>query len=285
MLSCLAKTKSFLSFFLFLLSISLVAYGNEQPMPDHFKWGRILKRYVAEGLVDYQHLLESKAELNSYLMELGTVPIETLSEMSREDRIAFWINLFNASVIKLVLDEYPIERFGQIPAAFEIRTARAAGEFFSLSEIRDQILRQGFKDERVLFALVSGRLDSPKLLAEAFSGEKLEQQLDQVARDFVEDETYNKIKPGEKKVYLSPLFRDFGKDFLLNFGSVDSSSSFSEIETAIISFLLHHLRSPEKRLFLDSGRYKIVYLAEDPRLNDTQDNVRKEIAAGGRHLE
>ena len=241
---------------------------------DHSKWDHLLKQYVHNGRVDYEGLLQSKGELDDYLSQMEAVSVEALSEYSREERIAFWINLYNASVIRMVLDEYPVERFDQIPGAFEIRTVRIIGEFFSLSELRDQVLRKGFRDERILMALVSARADSPRLLPEAFRGDRLDEQLNKAAHDFVEDEAKNQVRPGEKKVFLSPLFHDFGSDFLLNFGSEKASSRFSQIETAVISFILRHLSNPDKRIFLDSGRYKIRYLPEDPSLNRVTGNSK-----------
>ncbi|MBI4394863.1 MAG: DUF547 domain-containing protein [Candidatus Omnitrophica bacterium] len=257
-------------FFLAFLFLFLHSTFAAPPSLNHSKWDRILKTYVHDSLVDYKSLLQRRTELDDYLKELEAIPIETLAEASREERIAFWINLYNATAIRMVLDEYPIEGFDQIPAAFEIRTIRVIDEFYSLAELRDEILRKGFGDERILTALVSARMDSPKIMAEAFRGELLDEQLDRAARQFVGDQTRNQIEPGKKKIFLSPLFRTFGNDFLLNYSSEDSASKFSEIETAVISFILHYLESPEKRLFLDQGRYQIDYLKEDPRLNEAR---------------
>ena len=256
-----------LSFFLYTPSFALLA---EKPI-DHSRWDRLLKQFVhPDGFIDYPGLLQTKAELDDYLKQLETLSASQLGEASREDRIAFWINLYNASVVRMVLEAYPIKRFDQIPAAFEIRTIKAAGEFFSLSELRDRVLRQGFRDERILMALVSARRDSPKLLPEAFEGNQVEEQLNRAAAEFVQDESRNQIKPGSKKIFLSPLFRDFGSDFVLNFSSQNASSNFSEAQAAVISFILYHLHDPDQRLFLSSGRYKIEYLPEDPRLNDAR---------------
>lgn len=239
---------------------------------DHSRWSHLLKRFVhPNGSVDYNGFLQTRAELDDYLKQLALLSEGDLGEVSREERLAFWINLYNAGVIRMVLNEYPIERLDRIPAAFEIRTIKAAGEFFSLSELRDRVLRQGFRDERILTALVSGRRDSPKLLAEAFEGGAIEEQLNRAAAQFVQDENRNQIRPGSKKIFLSPLFREFGSDFVLNFSSEGASSDFTEAQAAVISFILYHLHDPDKRLFLSSGRYKIHYLPEDPRLNDARE--------------
>jgi len=255
----------FLSFFLFSFPF---VFASEKTI-DHSKWDRLLKAYVRpDGLVNYQGLLQMKAEIDDYVKQLEMISPQQLGESSREERLAFWINLYNASVVQMVLTEYPIERFSQIPAVFEVRKIQAANEFFSLSELRDNVLRQGFRDERVLTALVSARMDSPKLLPEAFDGVQIDEQLNRAAAEFVKDETRNQIRPGTKKIFLSPLFKNFASDFMLNFSSEKPSPGFSESEAAVISFVLYHLHDPDKRLFLSSGRYKINYLPEDSRLND-----------------
>ena len=235
------------------------------PVFDHSDWDYLLKQYVHDGLVDYASLSKNRDILDHYLKRVEEVSLDTLGGFSREEKIAFWINVYNANVIRIVLDSYPIEQMNQIPAVFEIRTIHVGGEFFSLAEVRDEVLRRGFRDERVLTALVSARMDSPRLRPEAFRGDLLDRQLDQAAREFVEDNERNKIVPGEKKIFLSPLFHDFGSDFLLNFSS---SAGFSDTDAAVISFCLHHLHNPEKRLFLDSRKYWVDYFPPDPRLND-----------------
>ena len=267
MFSQAAKYVFLLSLFLFFSPV-LVCAGSI----DHSAWDGLLKQLTRQGFVDYESFVLKRNQLEDYLKDLEEVSIEELGGLSREERIAFWVNLYNASVIRMILESYPIEQIGQIPAVFEIKTVRALGDFFSLTELRDEILRQGFRDERILMVLVSGRMDSPRLLNEAYTGERLEEQLDRAAHEFVEDETLNQIKPGEKKIFLSPIFHQYGKDFILNFSSEGAAPGFNETETAVVSFLLHHLRDPDKRLFLDSGKYKIKYLSENPKLNDIKNH-------------
>lgn len=253
----------FLFSFLFLYIFSPLYAQN---LPDHSAFDRLLKKYVHEGLVDYEALLNNRTQLDEYLKQLENYPLESFADLNREERLAFWMNLYNASVVRMVIDEYPIQRFDEIPAVFEVRTIHVIEEYFSLPELFDEILRKGFRDERILTALVSARMDSPRLLNEAFTGERIDEQLDRTAYEFVENQVLNQIKPGSKKIYLSPLFQKFGSDFLFNY-SLSHESRYTEQESAVVSFLLHHLKDPEKRIFLDSARYKIKYLPEDPRLN------------------
>lgn len=254
------------SCFLFIFLLTPFSLHSQLLPIDHSQWDQLLKKYVHQGLVDYDALLLKRNLLDEYLEQLENYPIDSFSELSREDRIAFWINLYNASVLRMVLDHYPIRRLDDIPAALEVREINVIGEYFSLSDLFNEVLRRGFRDERILTALISGRMDSPRFLKEAYVGKKLEDQLDRAAAQFAGSDALNQIQPGSKKLYLSPLFQKFGSDFLVNY-SGDRESRYSEQESAVISFLLRHLKNPEKRIFLDSAKYKIDYLPEDPRLN------------------
>lgn len=251
--------------FLFLF-ICAQSSESAQSLLDHSQWDQLLKKNVHQGLVDYETLRQNRSELDEYLNQLENYPLDSFTRLSREDRLAFWINLYNASMIRMIVDESPLQSISEIPAVFKIRTVRVIGEYFSLSELLNNVLRNGFKDERILTALVSGRMDSPRLLSEAFKGDQIDEQLDRAAHEFAENEVLNQITPGSKKIQLSPLFQQFGADFLLNY-SAARETPFSAKESAVIGFLLHHLTDPDKRIFLDSAHYKIEYLPEDPRLN------------------
>jgi hypothetical protein len=185
------------SFFIFISPFLIYA-----DRVDHSAWNQFLQKFTHYGLVDYQGLLSERNKLEDYLKDLEQVSIEELGALSREGRIAFWVNLYNASIIRIVLESYPVERIEQIPAAFDIRTIRALGQFFSLAELRDEVLRQGFRDERILMALVSGRMDSARLLNEAYTEEHLEDQLNRAAHAFSEDETKNQISRIRKGFYF-----------------------------------------------------------------------------------
>lgn len=235
---------------------------------DHSTWNECLGRVASNGYVNYAALKNDRALLDTYLDEVGALSIDVLGSFNREERIAFWINLYNASLVRLILDAYPVNSIEEIPELYDSRTIGVIGEYFSLRELRDELLRRGFRDERIMIALSSGRMDSPRLLPEAYVGNRLEEQLNRAANQFVDDPSLNLISPGGKKIYLSSLFHDFGEDFVFNYGSSDTPKRFSETEAAVIGFLLNHSRDPQKRLFLNTGRYKVDYLAYNSRLND-----------------
>ena len=256
---------------MFLLFSPSCVFAQSGFATDHSSWDQVLRDYVTNGRVRYGELKQRRAKLDSYLEQLKEVTVEDLAELEREERMAFWINLYNASVVRIVLDQYPVKDVEAIPAMFRTRTVETLNDAFSPAELRDEILRLGFRDERLVTALVSGRMDSPRLAPEAFSGGRLNEQLDQAAQVFVDDDTFNRIEPGKKKIFLSPLFKEFGDDFILNYGTAKPPDGFSEPEAAVIGFILDHSKDPPKRLFLNAGRYKISYFPPNSGLNEYQE--------------
>jgi hypothetical protein len=243
---------------------SVYAINNETL---HSKWDHILKTHVHDGLFDYEAIGADELILDRYLLEAAAFSIDELSFFGRESRIAFWINLYNATVVRLVLNHPSIDHMDPIQDQFDSPLIRAAENDLSLNDLKDRVLRGGFRDERVLLALVSGRMDSPGFLNEAFRGDRLEIQLDQVAQQFIDDGTHNYVDPYKGSVYLSPIFSEYESDFLLRYGAPHPPKGFSREQAAVISFILNHSGDPEKRLFLSSGTYQIHYLPPDSRLN------------------
>jgi hypothetical protein len=234
---------------------------------DHSNWDHVLKHFVRHGLMDYEGLSQDRTFLDDYLTKIKGLPRRALGELSREERLALWLNVYNASVVQLILNAYPVSSVEDIPAFDEVKSTRVAGEYFGLRELRDHIFRDYFRDERVLVALVTGRMDSPSFMTEAFVGARIHEQLDQASRVFVDDENKNQIRPHVKKIFLSPLFEEYGTDFVLNYSSAAPSKKYSAEEQAVISFILHHSDNPENRLFLHKGKFKVYYLESDVRLN------------------
>lgn len=260
------------AFFVFFVAILVVwvkiPFARSEDSFDHGKWDRVLKEFVHAGRVDYARLRKNRELLDRYLDDVEALSLDRAEIFGREERLALWINLYNASVIRTILDHPPVKSIEEIKNVWNERTVRMLGDRFSLSEIRDEIIRRGFRDERILTALVSGRMDSPQLLGRAFHGASLDSDLDETASRFVDDTAFNRIIPDRKKIFLSPLFHVFENDFLLNFANPEANGKFSERESAVISFILHCSKDAQKRLFLYGGKYKISYLAADARLND-----------------
>jgi hypothetical protein len=187
----------------------------------HEPFTALLKEHVRNDLVDYDAFAKSQ-EFQQYLHDLDRARIEG---MSKEDRLAFWINAYNAYTIQLVNQHKERESIRNInmfmgvlkgKRAGKVEIVRAAGRFLSLDDVLNKIIRVEFREPRVHMALVGAAVSSPPLREEAYEGAKLEQQLDQQTRIFLrEHQTCNRLDLGNSILYLSPIFDwnrvDFGK--------------------------------------------------------------------------
>jgi hypothetical protein len=189
---------------------------------DHSAWGRFLGRHlrtapdginrVTYGEVDAQdHRL-----LKDYIAGLAELRI---SDYSRREQFAYWINLYNAVTVDLVLDHYPVATIRDIgisPGGFSKgpwrgKLVRVEGEALSLDDIEHRILRPIWKDPRIHFAINCASLGCPNLLGAAFTAENMEDMLGEATRGYVNHPRGAQLAGG--KLYLSTLFRWYGADF------------------------------------------------------------------------
>lgn len=192
----------------------------------HVAWTEILQRRVKAGVVDYAGLKsEDLGRLDRYLDSLGTVPRETYSRWPQSEKLAFWINVYNAFTVKLILDHYPlksIRSIGFLPgAAFRESFIKLPGlrpAPYSLNDVENEVLRKEFSEPRIHFAIVCASKSCPALRAEAYRGRDLDVQLDDAARGFLNDPTKNRIDGGT--LALSSIFKWFGEDFEKSAGSL-----------------------------------------------------------------
>lgn len=265
------------SVFYFLVFISTPVHAEEVSLPfDHSEWDQFLKKFVNEkGEVNYRAALKERRLLRVYLKKLRSIPAEDFNRWPREERVAIFVNAFNAGVIQLILKHYPVQSFLDIPGAWDQPVVRIGtskkwppSKAYSLNQLQNGILRRQFRDEKIVFALSTGAKGSPRLRQEAYVGPRLEGQLYTATREFVNDETRNQIVPGNKKIVLSRLFKWYGNDFLLNWGNFPEEEKWDPQEMAVLSFFAHYLEDPKKVEFLKEGKYKVKYDVFDWRLND-----------------
>lgn len=266
----------------FLLFISAPACLHAATAFDHSTWDAFLKKYVNEkGDVNYQSVVQDPSLLNDYMASLAQVSSSDMKPWPREESLAFWMNAYHATLIKLVVENYPVTSVQKIPSFWDIAAFHIAKDAklqlgsdtrlqtqFSLNDMRMQKLLAVYRDEKIHLALSLGARGGPKLAAEAFTGPKVEGQLFVLTRQFVNDTKYVEVTPGHKKIRLSKIFKWYGKDFKLDFGTPESLGKFSSIDTAVLSFLAYYLEDEEKVEFLQQAKYKIQYPAFDWSLND-----------------
>jgi hypothetical protein len=196
----------------------------------HSRWTDVLARSVDQGWVDYTRLQrDGQPALDAYLASLSGTCASDYERWTRAERIAFWINAYNAFTVRLILEHYPIasiRKIGWLPlAAFRQRfipMEGLKGRFISLNDIENGTLRSAFHEPRIHFALVCGARSCPPLRSEAYRGVDLDHQLDDQGRTFLRDPTKNRLDAATKTLYLSSIFKWFRDDFEEEAGSLET---------------------------------------------------------------
>lgn len=250
--------------------------ANPQTEALHRPLDQILDVNVRDGLVYYRALRSDRGRLDRYVASLN-VPEATYQAWPRERKMAFWINAYNAFVLRTIVDRYPIKGSGknypassirQIPGAFEQIKHRAAGRSVTLDEIEKAILPE-FKEPRVYLALGRGALGSGRLRSEAYSADRVLQQLDAVQQEFVSEQTMVRIDRAAGQISVTPIVSWHDAEFIATYdnGATGPYAQRSPIERAIVAFLAPRLL-PLEREFLQKNEFKLTYHPFDWRLND-----------------
>jgi hypothetical protein len=234
----------------------------------------LLDLYVRNGDVYYRAIRSERAKLDSYVNQLATASIDKLS---RDEQLAFWLNAYDALVLRTVADHYPIQgrsaeypakSIRQISGAFERLPHRVAGRTVTLDQIEQTILPT-FRDPRVYFAIGRGAAGSGRLRSEAFTGARLEEQLADVAAECVTRAQCIAIDRESGKVSASSIFSWREKEFAAAYAdkAPPAFSARSPIERAVIAFVLPKLTGTEKE-FLAKNTFQVSYSPFDWTLND-----------------
>jgi hypothetical protein len=216
---------------IWLLMVFILTRGivGAQDKISHLEFDALLRKYVStSGKVNYKALRKDSVLLNRYLSKLSETPPDERT-WTQSEQIAFWINAYNAFTIKLILKYYPIKSIKDIGSSiqipfvntpWDIKFIQIGGEKMDLNNIEHGILRKKFNDPRVHMALVCASKSCPILLNEAYTAEKLDQQLTRQTKAFLADPFRNKISAD--KPQLSMIFNWYEGDFNKNGGSVTS---------------------------------------------------------------
>lgn len=243
-----------------------------QTLPNPAPFDRVLEAFVRDGLVDYAALAANRTDLDLYLERIARTSPTDLERASRDDRLAFWINAYNACALRLVIDHYPIEQRGGIPGitnriagipANSIRQipdtwtgpyCRAAQRDRSLDGIEHGIIRP-MGEPRIHFAVNCASRSCPVLAGEAYRGAQLDAQLDAAVHRFVADPTHYRLEDGERPLLRVNKILDWYKE---DFGGTGG----------VVEFLRRY--APEAHAaVLQPGKVRVEYFDYDWTLNDT----------------
>ncbi len=251
---------------LFLLAAAILA-GPPAAAFDHAVFDALLKAHVVEGMVDYD-AFEKAPEFEAYLASLDKADPAKLDD---EERLAYWINVYNAFTIELINRHHERASIRNINKTLGLalkgpwheKLVRAGGKVYHLDHVEHDIVRKQWKEPRIHFALVCAAMGCPPLRSEAYSGASLEAQLaDQARRFLLESPAQNRVDVKTGTLYGSPIYVQYYRE---DFGKTDA---------AITRYLAGFFpEGPEKQLLV-SGRVKVVATEYDWTLN-SQEKARE----------
>ncbi len=245
----------FLALLLAGCSIVPKSFHPSRPIPpnefSHHSFDEVLQAHVKDGVVDYPAVAKD-ARFAAYLDQLDRVDPNALP--TRRHRLAFWINAYNAFAIKGILDGYsPLTTIGQW-RYFIGKQHRVGGESINLYDLEKKLLIPDFREPRIHFAIVCASQSCPRLRSQAFTADRLNGQLEENARAFVNDPTKNRFDRAARTAYLSKIFEWFEPDFLTHGGS-------------LLGYVRRYLDDPELVADLATQPYKVEFLDYDWHLN------------------
>lgn len=221
--------------FVFLFIIIFNNFSSNESKTLHKSYDLLLSKYVSStGLADYRNFKKDEKLLDSYLELLKQNPPNRSD--SKNEKLAYWINAYNAFTIKLILQNYPVRSIQNIEngKAWDKIWINIGGKNYSLNNIEHDIIRKQFNDPRIHFALNCSALSCPPLLNHAYEGSKLEAQLEQQSHSFINNPKYNQLTKAELK--LSMIFKwyqdDFGdvRKFIAKYAGINPKAKISWLE-------------------------------------------------------
>lgn len=178
---------------------------------DHSQWTALLQKHVdKKGTVDYKGFQKDEKLLDAYLDMLAAK--EPNNEWSVQELLAFYINLYNAQTVKLIVKNYPVKSIKDLNSPWTKGRARVGDRKLSLGGIENGILRK-MNEPRIHFAINCASISCPKLLNEAYTASKINEQLDLVTKSFINS---NKNDIRENEAQLSSLFTFYPNDWKVN---------------------------------------------------------------------
>jgi len=248
------------AFFFTMMVFSMPVVSFAEPF-DFTEWDSLLKRYVKPHVIDNIRLNavdygRLKTDPGFSRLIGGLEKFAPSGLKSHEEKMAFWINVYNIFAVKKVVDHHPLESIRDVGNFFKPVWKRLAGivggREYTLHEIEHEILRK-MREPRIHVAIVCASVSCPDLLKEVFRAETLDVQLDAQMKMFLENPGKGmRVDAGRKRVHLSPIFDWFEEDF--------------EPRGGVLQFLQHYVSSGVRKL-LKSPAVRVSYLEYNWRVN------------------
>jgi hypothetical protein len=260
------RIAAFATLALLVAATKLFAAGTLKP--DHSLLDGILKDHVNNGWVNYK-AMKSDDRVKQYIDYIKAIDTASIDP---KERLAFWINAYNAWTLKIALDNYPLKNFKELGAALVIGTifkstiwdkdlvTMNGKTVMTLNEIENDIIRE-YRDARIHFSIVCAAKSCPPLRSEAYTGDKLSEQLDEQTRMFLSDTKKNQFDFEKKELKLSNIFNWFEGDF-------KKDLSFGKQKGTVIKFIARYVpKETADKLLAQEKDLDIDHLEYDWSLN------------------
>ncbi|WP_452225053.1 DUF547 domain-containing protein [Lacinutrix chionoecetis] len=191
---------------------------------DHSSFNTLLKKHVAKnGDVDYKGFKNDAEKLNSYIAYLEQ---QTPSEnWSVETQLAYFINVYNANTVKLIIDNYPTKSIKDIDKPWLKNRFTIGGKEFSLAGLENGILRK-MNEPRIHFAINCASASCPKLLDVAYTEKNVMELMERATKEFINNSAKNELSTNKAKI--SEIFKWYKSDFTENGTVLDYINKYSD---------------------------------------------------------
>jgi len=232
-----------------------------------------------DGLVKYSTRKRKRYDILTAKRELKQLNPAILMSLSREERMAFWINTYNFCTIELILRYYPIQpkwwnilypdnSIMQITGAWEKEFFDIQREEYNLREIEQDSLLKRYKDPGICFALSNASIGGATLRNEPYQAERLKEQLEDQVKRYLATSKGVRWDKDNNILYLSNLFQAHKDTFLASeYVSIKKFRDRKEEERAWLNFILPYL-SQEDIHYLETTPFKIKFIEVDWHLNE-----------------
>ncbi|MEO0651947.1 MAG: DUF547 domain-containing protein [Planctomycetota bacterium] len=250
--------------------------GRSAP-PDVELYASVLAEHVdPAGTVDYAALQSDADELERFYAQIAAVSPHSHPDSftSEADRLAYWLNAYNAATLVSVTRLYPIESVEDLgppwylffapdtAGFFYARTQEFGGERWSLYDLEHQVVRGGFGDARIHFALNCASAGCPVLPREPFRADALDAQLEREATKFFAEPRNLEIDHEARLVRLSSILDWFAEDFL------DDLTELGVEDPTVLEYAARYAPEPTAAALRGpAADYAVEYVPYDWRLN------------------
>lgn len=221
------------------ISLTLPSNGLAQTEIDYSRFEKVLTLAVKGKSVDYRALAENHEDLDQFITYVSRLSVAEVDGMTENERLAFWINTFNALTLKAIIDAWPVMSIKGIDGYRE-KLWTVAGRQVTLDHIRLKILGEDIGDPRAILATCDGTAGAFPLRPYLFLADKIQAQLDQLSKEAVNDKEFTVLRAEQKGLDINLNFYWFRTILMKKYPDPGRFKLMDPEQAAIINFIDDH---------------------------------------------